>query len=272
MKKRILILGATGMLGHTVFNYFRENKDFETIPSFRTPANLLDNGIYFDACQDRVDVIPQNFDYIINCIGVITPFIYKDLVDSIKINSIFPLALADYCHKNGIKLIHVTTDCVYSGNQGKYVETDLHDALDFYGKSKSLGECSDRAMVLRTSIVGPEIQNFVSLLSWAKSHAGGKIDGYATHLWNGLTTQRFAKICQKIIDEDLYTKGLFHIFSSDDVSKYDLLQYFNKKFSLNLSINKTYPPKVDRTLRTVETLCSKLDIPSVWQMVDHMEV
>ncbi|MGE4214249.1 MAG: NAD(P)-dependent oxidoreductase [Anaerotignaceae bacterium] len=270
MKTRILVLGATGMLGNAVFNHFNKNNDFITAPTYRTQLNSLTNGFYFNALNNSVEAIPKNFDYIINCIGIITPFIHNNPIESIKINSIFPLELASYCQNNNIKLIHITTDCVYSGNDGKYIETDLHDALDFYGKSKSLGECNSNAMVLRTSIVGAEIHNFVSLLSWAKSQSGGKIDGYATHLWNGVTTNWYAKVCEKIIYDDLYENGLFHLFAANDVSKYQLLQYFNEKFSLNLDINETFPNKVDRTLRTTKTLCSKLNIPSVQQMVNEI--
>lgn len=271
MKKRILVLGATGMLGNAVFNHFSKNNDFITTPTYRTQLNNLTNGFYFNALNNSIEAIPKNFDYIINCIGIITPYINNNPIESIKINSLFPLELADYCHNNNIKLIHITTDCVYSGNDGKYVETDPHDALDFYGKSKSLGECTSNAMVLRTSIVGQEIHNYASLLSWAKSQSGGKIDGYSSHLWNGITTNWYARVCETIIYKDLYENGLFHIFSADDVSKYELLQYFNEKFSLNLDIKETFPKKVDRTLRTTKTLCSKLNIPSVQEMVNVMD-
>ncbi|MDD3394047.1 MAG: sugar nucleotide-binding protein [Anaerotignum sp.] len=270
MKTRVLVLGATGMLGSAVLDHFQNNHDFITTSTYRTESNKPSCGLYFNVLTDSVEMIPKNFDYIINCIGIITPLIDKNPIASIKINSVFPLELAEYCSNNNIRLIHITTDCVYSGNDGKYIETDPHDALDFYGKSKSLGECSSNAMVLRTSIVGEEIHNFISLLSWAKSQAGKKIDGYETHLWNGLTTDWYAKVCENIIYEDLYENGLFHIFAADDVSKYQLLQYFNHKFSLNLEINQTFPQKIDRTLRTTKSLCSKLNIPSVQQMVNAM--
>jgi len=270
MKTRILVLGATGMLGSAVLNHFNNNDDFITTATYRTASNKPNHGLYFNALNDSVEMLPQNYDYIINCIGIITPLIDENPIASIKINSVFPLELAKYCNNNNIRLIHITTDCVYSGNDGKYIETDLHDALDFYGKTKSLGECSSNAMVLRTSIVGHEINNFISLLSWAKSQAGKKIDGYETHLWNGLTTNWYARVCEKIIYEDLYENGLFHIFAADDVIKYQLLQYLNHKFSLNIKMTKTFPKKVDRTLRTTKSLCSKLNIPSVQQMVTDM--
>ncbi len=270
MKKRILILGATGMLGSAVYSHFNKNSNFIAIPTYRSNFGLAPNGIYFNALTDRVETIPKDFDYIINCIGIITPFIDKNPIVSLKVNSLFPLELAHYCDENKIRLIHITTDCVYSGKDGKYLETSPQDATDFYGKSKALGECFPNGMVLRTSIVGQETHNFVSLFSWAKSQAGKRIDGYETHLWNGLTTKWYAKICEKIIHEDFYETDLFHIFAADDVSKYQLLQYFNDIFSLNLDITKAYPEKIDRTLRTTKNLCSKLDIPTVKEMILDM--
>ncbi|WP_312047946.1 sugar nucleotide-binding protein [Anaerotignum sp.] len=270
MKKKILVLGATGMLGSAVYNHFKKNPNFITIPTYRTQFDPTSNGIYFDALTDSVETIPKNFDYILNCIGIITPFIDINPVVSLKINSLFPLELARYCDSNNMRLIHITTDCVYSGKDGKYVENSPQDATDFYGKSKSLGECFSNGMVLRTSIVGQETHNFVSLFSWAKSQAGKRIEGYDTHLWNGLTTKWYAKICEKIILEDLYETDLFHVFAADDVSKFQLLQYFNDIFSLKLEITKAYPEKIDRTLRTTKTLCSKLEIPTVKEMIIDM--
>ncbi|WP_352401226.1 sugar nucleotide-binding protein [Anaerotignum sp.] len=270
MIKRILVLGATGMLGNTVYGYLEKNPNFIVTPTTRNPLSHATKGIFFDPLIQSVETLPKNFDYMINCIGIITPFIDKNPLVSLKINSVFPLELANFCESNNIRLIHITTDCVYSGNQGKYVETAPQDALDFYGKSKSLGECFTNAMVLRTSIVGPEIRGFVSLFSWAKSQAGKSIDGYQTHLWNGLTTKWYAKVCEKIILQEFYDVGLFHIFSDDDVSKFQLLQYFNEIFKLNLDITKAYPKKVDRTLRTEKSLCSKLEIPTVKEMIIEM--
>lgn len=270
MKKKILVLGATGMLGSAVYSHFKKNPNFITTPTYRTSFDQAANGIYFDALTDHLDTIPKDFDYIINCIGIITPFIDKNPIVSLKINSLFPLELAQYCDGNNIRLIHITTDCVYSGKDGKYIETAPQDATDFYGKSKALGECFSNGMVLRTSIVGQETHNFVSLFSWAKSQAGKKIDGYQTHLWNGLTTKWYAKICEKIISKDLYETELFHVFAADDVSKYQLLQYFNDIFSLNLDITEAHPLKIDRTLRTTKSLCSKLDIPTVKEMIIDM--
>ncbi len=265
--KKVLVLGSTGMLGHTVNNYFKHNCGFHTVATSRRP---YENTICFDALTDPVDILPTDFDYVINCIGVIKPHVQSHLIETIKLNALFPLELGVYCKANDMKLIHVTTDCVYSGGKGHYVESDPHDAIDVYGKSKSLGECESDAMVLRTSIIGMEVSHFVSLISWALSQAGKTIDGYFTHHWNGITTERYAAICKQIIEEDLYEHGLFHIHAADDVSKYELLHYIDRKFNLNLKINKAYPGKIDRTLRSEKELCSLLNLPTVEEMVMEM--
>ena len=268
---KLLILGSTGMLGNTVAKYFLDNKNYDVTTTYRNEDVKFDgNSIKFDVLVDSLDKFPTNFDYVINCIGIIKPFMTESMVNAIKINSLFPHELAEWCNKNNIKLIHITTDCVYSGNKGSYIESDAHDALDEYGKSKSLGECSDTAMVIRTSIIGEEIHKNASLIAWAKSQKGKTVNGYSTHLWNGITTKQFAKVCDKIIQNNWYEKGIFHIFAKDDVSKYQMLNYFNEKYNLNLEIIKAEPVKNDRTLRTEKKLCSKLEIPTVEEMIKEI--
>ena len=268
---KLLILGSTGMLGNAVTKYFINNKNYNVITTYRDESvKVHDNSIEFDVIKDGFDKLPDDVDYVINCIGVIKPFMASSKLNAIKINSVFPLELGKWCSKNGIKLIHISTDCVFSGNKGKYVESDLHDATDDYGKSKSLGECSENTMILRTSIIGEEIHKNASLLAWAKSQSGKTVDGYMTHFWNGITTNEFAKVCDKIIKNVWYENGIFHIFAKDDVTKYEMLKYFDEKYSLNLDINKFMPDKIDRTLRTEKELCSKLDIPTVYEMIREM--
>ena len=270
-KIKILILGSTGMLGSAVSKHFDNLSDFHTIKTVRTRKdNYNTNTVGFDASLDNLTILAKDFDYIINCIGIITPHINNNPIESIKINALFPRELSNFCAENNIKLIHITTDCVFSGYKGKYTETDSHDALDFYGKSKSLGECTEQAMVLRTSIVGQEENNFVSLLGWAMSKRGQNINGYANHMWNGITTPYYGKICEQIIRDNLHENGLFHIFAKDDVSKYDLLMLFNERFSLNLKIEKYQHEHIDRTLRTNKKLCQKLNIPTVGEMISQL--
>ena len=268
---KILILGSTGMLGNEVTKYFLRNNKYEVVTTYRDESLKFPGAsIKFDVLNDSLDKLSNDVDYVINCIGIIKPFMKESKLNAIKINSVFPNELARWCNKNNIKLIHITTDCVYSGSKGKYIESDLHDALDDYGKSKSLGECSNEAMVIRTSIIGEEIHKDASLVSWAKSQKGKEVEGYSTHFWNGITTKEFAKVCAKIIQNDWYEKGIFHIFAKDDVTKYDMLKYFDEKYNLNLTIKKTMPDKIDRTLRSEKMLCNKLNIPTVYEMIREM--
>lgn len=269
MKKKILILGSTGMLGNAVSSFFLSRSDkYDVITTYRDPPVAFPGkALYFDALTTSLDALPTDIDYVINCIGIIKPFMSRSMEDAIAINSLFPWKLADWCVKNGIRLIHITTDCVFSGNKGKYIESDSHDALDAYGKSKSLGECAN-AMILRTSIIGEEIHKNASLIAWAKSQKGKRVKGFATHLWNGVTTGEYAKICDKIIRNGWYKPGLFHVFAKDDVSKYEMMEMFSRKFDLGLSIEKAAPPFCDRTLRTEKDLCAKLEIPTVQEMIE----
>ncbi len=266
--KKVLILGATGMLGNRVSSHFLKSQDFQTIVSSRTADG--DNQIAFDVLSDPVSALPSGFDYVINCIGVIKPYIEKNPLNAIKINSVFPHELAAYCKEKDMRLIHITTDCVFSGRDGKYSESAMHDALDIYGKSKSLGEPPANAMLLRTSIIGLESNHFVSLISWAISQAGKTVSGFKTHFWNGITTDYYAKVCEKIILNDMYQEGLYHIHAKDDVDKFRLLHLFNEKFKLNLDIQEAYPEKVDRTMRSEKALCSELEIPTVAEMVNEL--
>lgn len=266
---KILILGATGMLGHTVADYFISRTEYDvTITSRETIPGY--EGVHFDAAASPLTNLGGPYDYVINCIGVIKPFMDVDMEKSIQVNALFPWRLGKWCEQNGSRLIHITTDCVYSGAKGNYVESDPHDALDAYGKSKSLGECPDYAMTLRTSIIGPEIHKYASLVEWAKKQAGKTINGFTTHMWNGVTTLQYAKVCDKIMREDLFEKGLYHIFSLMDVSKFDMMQMLDRKYGLGLTIMPTQPHPVNRTLRTEKDLCAKLDIPSVEQMILEM--
>lgn len=264
--KKILVLGSNGMLGHGVLKTINPNKKFDII----TTSRKNDEKNYFDALVSDLGDLPK-CDYVINCIGVIKPNMKKSLVDAIKINSLFPHKLSEYCNSEGMKLIHITTDCVFSGTKGKYIESDLHDATDDYGKSKSLGECSDTSMVLRTSIIGEEKENFISLISWAKSQNGGNVKGFTDHLWNGITTDYFGKVCHKIISDDIHQNGIFHIFSEYDVTKAELLHLFNKKWNLELNIEEiSSGSSIDRTLRTHKDFNSFLNLPGIDKMIEEL--
>ena len=136
---------------------------------------------------------------VVNCIGIIKPEIKNNsFLNVYRVNTSFPRKLAKVCNMLQFKLIHPTTDCIYDGKRGKYVEGDASNVYDLYGLSKRFGE-NDGCTVIRTSIIGEEIHNKRSLVEWVKSNKGGEINGFENHLWNGITCLQFAKIVENII-------------------------------------------------------------------------
>jgi len=268
---KIVILGSTGMLGNAVGNYFlRQYGEDQVLLSYRNEKVAYGKQRFaFDPLLQPVEAIPR-CDVVINCIGVIKPFMKGNVVNAIKINSLFPWQLADYCQRQGIRMFHITTDCVFSGRDGNYTEQSLHDALDDYGKSKSLGE-PENCMVIRTSIIGEEIHKGASLIAWVKTQAGKETNGFTNHLWNGVTTNQYAKVVDKILRNDWHQHGLFHVFSSTSVNKYELVKLISDRFQLGLRIKpfEANPP-CDRTLATVKELCGKLNVPSVQQQIQEL--
>ena len=272
---KVLILGSTGLLGCAVGKHFLTTKHETTLTYRNEAVSYGKDKIFFDPLRGDIDKTmpqgwPHRWDYVINCIGIIKPFVSGKPIETRKINAVFPWELANWCHAYQIKLIHISTDCVFSGRKGRYVESDLHDALDDYGKSKSLGE-PNNSMVIRTSIIGEEIHNNTSLIEWAKSQKGKEVNGFANHYWNGVTTKQYAKVCENVIDNNLWENGLFHVHAADIVRKYDMLTYFNERFDLNLTINEFKTPEIcDRSLSSEKDLCSKLKVPTVRDQVMAM--
>lgn len=260
--KKIIILGSTGMLGNVILKHFSGTDIYDVNASIRNKKFKTNNNFLFDPIVNSVDELPFA-DFYINAIGSIKPYMLKDLKSSIYINSIFPRELADWCKKRGSKLIHITTDCVWSGKDGNYDEESPHDALDEYGKSKSLGE-PENCMVLRTSIIGPEIHKNASLLSWVQAQAGKEINGFTNHLWNGITTLQYAKICDQIISNDWYEEELYHVHSPNIVNKFELVTMINSRYKVGAIIKPTEASViVDRTMSTKKDLCIKLNIPEI---------
>jgi dTDP-4-dehydrorhamnose reductase len=179
---------------------------------------------------DLLKALRTQPQYIINAIGIIKPRIREgdsvSLREAITINSLLPYHVAEVAASIGAKVIQIATDCVYSGLHGGYTETSAHDALDVYGKTKSLGEVSSpHVMNLRCSIVGPEVGRSTSLWEWAKGQPlNHEIEGFVDHLWNGVTTDAFAEVCRAAIENQIFFAGTSHLVPADRVSKYELLQ------------------------------------------------
>lgn len=281
MKKKALIIASTGMLGSAVSKELVSRNDvyltFRNVNAMNKLNDILQlSPLQYHRFDPNVDTLEnllyrhEHIDLLINCLGTIKPFSHKNIADTIFTNSVFPHRLADFCEKNNIPCVHITSDCCYVGAAGPYSELSKKDADDLYGITKALGE-PENCMTIRTSIIGEEIHKYASLISWAKSMSGTTVHGFTNHYWNGITTKEFGKICQKILDNpELYEPGIYHVFSNV-VTKYEMLQEFNKKWDLRLNIVSTESPtRIDRTLCTVKDLNGKLNIPSFKRMMEEI--
>jgi dTDP-4-dehydrorhamnose reductase len=188
---------------------------------------------------------------IINCVGEIPQRKNIKSSDMILINSVFPHWLQEICgSSSNCKLINITTDCVFSGKKGNYVETDVHDSLYLYGKSKSMGEPPE-AMNIRTSIIGEEIYNKLSLLEWVKSMSNTSIEGFINHIWNGVTCLELTKHIESLLRDDIYIKGVRHLFTEEKCNKFQLVNTINDIWKLNIEIVPVNTELIDRSLNTI---------------------
>ncbi len=241
---KIFVFGSTGMLGTYVTKYF-SMRDYCVVPVNRKNIDITDitDNILMHSTISEGDVV-------INCAGLIKQRSGTTEYDFIKVNTMFPHMLAKVCNYKKATLIHVSTDCVFDGLTGGYNEHSLHNATDIYGRSKSLGEPSN-ATVIRTSIIGEENSNFLSLLEWVKSKKNGVVNGFTNHFWNGITCLKFAEICEYIIKHDLFWFSVKHLFSPEVVSKYELVKLISDVYELNEEIIPTEcQNKCDRSLTT----------------------
>jgi len=264
---KVAILGVTGMLGSALLDEF---SDYDLI---KTTRNEL------DAQNCTVESIARTIDntvYVINCIGIIKPYIHDnnsfEVQRAIEVNGLFPHKLAEAAKITGAKVIQIATDCVYDGVKGGYKEDDKHNAIDVYGKTKSLGEVSaDNFLNLRCSIIGREKKSYLSLLEWFLNQPkGAKLKGFKNHFWNGVTTNAFAKICKGIIQNNAYFSGLQHIVAADSPSKAQMLHIFKEVFKRgDMEIDDINAPiGIDRTLSTNNETQNK----NLWHFAGYKEI
>ena len=251
-KKKVLVLGVTGMLGHMVQRVLGASA---TIDVHGTHMSDKQAPFYFDVMSGfgKLEVIYAKsscYDYFINCIGILPAKIDDknptDIRKAIKINSLFPHELSAFAKEHGVKVIHISTDGVFSGGAESYYEDDTHDCHDFYGISKSLGEVfHENFLNLRCSIIGPSPFFGEGLLEWfLKQAAGAVVPGYMNHIWHGISTYQFGKLCLKIIEGDHYEEirresTVFHFAPNEPIAKYDLLCLFKKSFNKNVKVEAT---------------------------------
>ena len=266
----IFIFGSNGMLGNYVKKYLLHHK-LNIIPLTRNDYDL--SNISIDTLLTFLENknLKEN-DIIINCAGIIPQSSKdKELTKNIyyKINSLYPVILSTIALNKKCKFIHITTDCVFSGKEGKYNELSVHDDINDYGVSKSLGELC-YGTIIRTSIIGEEETYKRSLIEWVKSNKNGIINGYVDHWWNGVTCFQLAKIIYKIINENLYWNGVRHIYSPETVNKYQLCKIINDVFELNIEIKQYNTDKVDKSITTIYHTNDLFNIPELEIQIKEM--
>jgi|SoiMethySBSTD1v2_1073268.scaffolds.fasta_scaffold134381_2 dTDP-4-dehydrorhamnose reductase len=256
---RALVLGATGMLGHRVWRHLSGHMDAYAVVR-RPYSDLASLGWYDEAhVIDAVDVasdtdLDRAFavarpDVVINAVGIVKQrHDASDAVQSITINALLPHRLAALCGSSGARLIHLSTDCVFTGNRGGYSETDVPDARDRYGRSKLLGEVdSEGCLTIRTSMVGREIGSSRGLIEWFLSRRGETVKGFTRARFSGLTTAELSRVIRRVAQDHPDLRGIWHV-AGEPVSKYDLLTMVNRALRLGTTIAADDAFVCDRTL------------------------
>jgi len=256
---RVLILGVTGMLGHKLYQVL--STMFDVAATLRSDYSNVSRYHFFR----EHDIIPNvnalrisrieevigeiNPRVLINCIGIIKSVgEAQDKLVNIWINALFPHQLYEICKRRGIRLIHISTDCVFSGKKGNYREDDPSDAEDIYGKTKYLGEVGGGgALTIRTSLIGRELSTTNNLVEWFQSHQGSKVNGFTNAIFSGFPTVYFAQIIANIIAKEQNLSGVYHI-SSEPISKFKLLSLIRDKMRLNIEIEEYPDFYCDRSL------------------------
>ena len=279
---KILILGGSGMLGHRLWINLRKEHDtwvtvrgngseLPDVPEFpRERIRPMVDALYFDQVIRALASIQP--DLVINCIGLIKQqgHIARDPLISISVNSVLPHRISMICRTAKIRMIHISTDCVFSGKKGNYLETDQSDAEDLYGRTKFLGEVSyPHTITLRTSIIGRELKTHLGLIEWFLMQQG-TISGYKNAIFTGFTTDELSRIILKHVIPNPELSGLYHV-SSDPISKYDLLQIAKASYKKDIIIKADTEFLCDRSLNSMRFRQATGYIPPSWQeMIDEM--
>lgn len=285
---KILILGATGEIGHTLCKILSKNYKVVALmrknPNIRS-VNFFDNilpenhCIFLESFQNfksvKSEIKKINPDVVINCAGIVKhrKICKEGNIETEYINSTFPHLLAEICSDNDIRFIHFSTDCVFSGEKGNYSESDTPDPIDYYGKSKFLGEVNlPPALTIRTSFIGPSLFHKTGLFEWLKQQKNQTIYGYKNAIYTGLTTIAFSKILMKIVKNHPDLEGLFQI-SSEPISKFDLIHLINERFKLNIEIKPDSTFVCDRSLNSAAFRNkTNISIPSWEKMIDELYI
>ena len=267
---KILVLGASGMAGHIITLYFKE-QGYDVTGFTRKPIAYCKN-ILGDAMNPedvKKAIFSENFDVVINAIGVLNPNAEDHKAMAVMLNGYLPHFIADTLRDSKTKLIHMSTDCVFAGNTGPYYEDSFPDGRIFYDRSKAIGEINDeKNLTFRNSIVGPDCnEKGIGLFNWFMKQ-NGPINGFTGAIWTGVTTLTLAKAMEQAIKDNL--TGLYNLVNNESINKFELCGLFNKYFrNGKIVINPSDRLQLDKSLRHRRTDFSFV-VPSYEQQIKEM--
>lgn len=268
---KILVLGCNGMAGHLISLYFKE-QGHEVVGFARQLSTLLDSTVVGDASDFLLiqrTIEEGGFDAVINCIGLLNQFAEENKAMAVLMNGYLPHWLSEITKNSQTCIIHMSTDCVFAGNDGPYYEDTFPNGATFYDRSKAMGEINtEKDLTFRNSIVGPDVKpSGIGLFNWFMKQEG-EVGGYTGAIWTGVTTYTLAKAIEQALKENL--TGLYNLVNNESINKYDLLELFNKYFrggKVNITPNDKL--QLDKSLR-----CKRKDfsfvVPSYEQQVKEM--
>lgn len=278
---KILILGGDGMLGHELFFQLRQRHETrvtlrQALASYSS-YGLFERANTFDGIDARTHGAVEKVlsDYkpqaVVNAVGIVKQRPEsEEAIASIEVNSLLPHRLALGCRRLGAQLVHLSTDCVFSGKRGGYRESDLPDPIDTYGRSKLLGEVNaEGSITLRTSMIGRGLNRKSGLVDWFLTQHG-PIQGYRNAIFSGLTTRELARVIGMVIEKHPSASGLYHV-SAQPISKLDLLTKLRTRLGSGPDIAPTDEPRIDRSLDSTRFRDAFGYTPPSWdQMLDEL--
>ena len=268
---KILVLGCNGMAGHLISLYFKE-QGYEVVGFARQQSALLDTTVVGDASDFPLiqkTIEEGGFDAVINCIGLLNQFAEKNKAMAVLLNGYLPHWLTEITKDTTTRIIHMSTDCVFAGNDGPYYEDSFPNGVTFYDRSKAMGEINTlKDLTFRNSIVGPDIKpSGIGLFNWFMKQEG-EVGGYTGAIWTGVTTYTLAKAMEQALKENL--TGLYNLVNNESINKYDLLGLFNTYFRAGeVKINPNDKLQLDKSLRRKREDFSFV-VPSYEQQVKEM--
>ncbi len=274
-KKKLLILGATGMAGHVVYTYLNETGKYDIATvchSGKIEPNSYELDIYDNERLKEI-IINEKPDAVINCIGILIKGSRNNPANAIYVNAYFPHRLSEILHSvlADSKVIHISTDCVFSGAEGNYKDSDVKNALDTYGMTKNLGELiNSKDLTIRTSIIGPELKkNGEGLMHWVfGQREAGALNGYQKSIWGGVTTLELAKVIDAALDDEI--TGLYQVSNNIGITKYDLVSLIVKEFNLPIKVNPVEGVICDKSIYNSERKDISYQVASYEKMISDI--